>query len=322
MPSAVLQRDLGRAIAKLTSLHDGDAGVTETVACGPAAIPALRAILFSRQPSGLYETRRRAVEALQDLQALDVLREFLATPRDITDPVERTGEDAVINAAARAVGKAGNTRDIALFFVLIETHAWSGVIEALGRFRQIAALPYFIEALGDDFTRPAAEAAIRKLGAKALDTLVAAAQRPSPPAGRETGSSINRRRSALTLLQTIAIPPAVLSASVAQLIQDADPWIAFRAARLCLSRRSNTDKTAAVERLLALLKSADELLAEEIEDCFVDHYALVREILRAVRYASQSCDDVPAWRSRDRTRQVLARVKRRMSQPSKQRGCA
>jgi hypothetical protein len=75
-----------RAIAKLKSLQDGDTGVIDAIACGRQAVPALRRILFERERSGLYQTRRRAVEALAGLAASDVLIEFLETDRVYRGP--------------------------------------------------------------------------------------------------------------------------------------------------------------------------------------------------------------------------------------------
>jgi hypothetical protein len=98
---------LRAAIDKLRSLHDGDRGVIEIAACGRRAIPALRALLFERGPSGLYEPRCLAVKALGALEAYDVLIEYLNAPRAIVDPIERVGEDAVLNAAARAARGGG-----------------------------------------------------------------------------------------------------------------------------------------------------------------------------------------------------------------------
>jgi hypothetical protein len=60
---------LERAIGKLKPLHDGDQGFVDVIACGRQAIPALRALLFERGPSGLFQTRCRAVEALAALGA-------------------------------------------------------------------------------------------------------------------------------------------------------------------------------------------------------------------------------------------------------------
>ncbi len=95
-----------RAIKRLKSLREGDLAVLDVTACGPAAIPSLRAMLFEHDPSGLYETRRRAVSALAALRAYGVLLEFIGLHGDAADPVERLGDDAVVNAAAMAL--AGN----------------------------------------------------------------------------------------------------------------------------------------------------------------------------------------------------------------------
>lgn len=45
---------LERALEKLISLHEGDRGVLEVVACAARAIPRLRTLLFRREPSGLF----------------------------------------------------------------------------------------------------------------------------------------------------------------------------------------------------------------------------------------------------------------------------
>ena len=125
---------LRAAIDKLKSLHDGVRGVIEIVACGRQAVPALRALLFEREPSGLYQPRCLAVRALAVLEAYDVLVEYLNAPRAIADPVERVGEDAVINAAARALAGLHEARIFELLMSLAETRPLPGVVGALGRF--------------------------------------------------------------------------------------------------------------------------------------------------------------------------------------------
>jgi hypothetical protein len=313
MTQAPAKHDVGAAITKLISLHDGDVGVIETIACGPAAIPALHSILFSRDASGLYETRRRAVEALEALRAFDVLRDFLASPREISDPIERTGEDAVINAAAQALGRVVDTRDMPLLFTLVRTHPLAGVIEALGKFRQVAALPYFIEALGDDFTRPAAETAIRKFGVKARDVLLEAACKPMPSDGREASTSVSRRRSVLKMLQAIPLSATSLPVSLLRFIDDPDSWISLWVCRLCLAYLDITTKQKAIARLIALLQFADELLAEEVEDCLVEHFKLAREAVEISEREQQSLPEQPIWRSHDYRQRVFERIRRRIS---------
>ncbi|MGO9234689.1 MAG: hypothetical protein ACLP4V_11645 [Methylocella sp.] len=65
------------AIGKLKSLYGGYRGLIEVVTCGNTAIPALRALLFEREPSGLYQSRCLAVRALSALKAYDMLVDYL-----------------------------------------------------------------------------------------------------------------------------------------------------------------------------------------------------------------------------------------------------
>jgi hypothetical protein len=321
MSGRATQHDLGAAITRLMSLHDGDAGVIDAIACGRGAIPALHSILTSRDHSGIFEIRRRAVEALEGLKAHDVLRDYLAAPQEIADPVERTGEDAVINAAARALGRVGDTRDMPLLFGLLRTRPLAGVIEAAGRFRQISTLPHFIEALGDDFTRGAAETAIRRFGARARKVLLEAALAPVMVQGRETNASIGRRRSVLRLLNKMLLAPVQRPEGFADLIDTPDPWIAIWASRIALAHLDNDARNRAVARLLSLLKDADELIAEEIEDCLVDHFATARPAIeQAERTLAPS--DVPIWRSHDYSDRVFARIRKRMGTGTGMQGTA
>jgi HEAT repeat protein len=301
--------NLQAAISKLRSLHDGDSGVVDTIACGAAAIPELKAILFSREPSGIYEIRRNAVEALAGLHAFDVLRDFLSAPRDITDPIERTGEDAIINAAARVLGKRPDSRDLPLLYSLMRVRPLAGVIETLGQFRQPAALPFFIDALGDDFLRRSAEDAILHLGTGAIRDLVLAALDRTPLGDRELPRSISRRRSVLQLLEALAVTRALLPPAFFRIVEDDDPWIALRATCLCLPHMTQTQASHAVAGLIRHLKSPDDLLAREIEDILVEQYPLVSAAVDEAD--AERHDTVPIWRTTDHTHLTLARVKAR-----------
>lgn len=196
--------DLDTAIKKLRSLHDGDLGVVDTVMCGKRAIPALRALLFEREPSGLFESRCRAVRALSTLNARDVLVDFLTEPRRATDPVERLGDDAVINAAARALAKYQDEDTFQLLVNLLDTQLLPGAVAAIGSFGRIAAIPYLIAALAEDECRPYAEAALEKIGPRARGALIDAVKTVAPD--NESPSHARQRQSALRLLVRISTP--------------------------------------------------------------------------------------------------------------------
>ncbi len=300
------------AVAKLKSLRDGDAGVIETIASGSGAVPALTEILFAREPSGLYETRRRAVEALSGLRAYDVLRRFLSEPHEIGDPVERMGEEAVVNAAARALGDLRDAQDLPLLLALLRRKALTGVIEAVGRFRRPEALPFFIDALADDFTRPAAEEAIRTIGTKARPALLQTALWREPRFGGEVNSSRARRRSALALLLEFGVPRKFVWPPLHDLIEDADPWVSVLSARMCLAGALEEDKQRAICRLIELLKTPDTILTAEIEDCLVRHFAQARlAIGAAIACGLAEIDPDEPWWLRDKALTALLRVRER-----------
>jgi hypothetical protein len=301
-----LAEDVRRAIGKLTSLHDGDRGVIDTVACGRRAIPTLRSVVFNREPSGLYETRRRAVEALALLHAYDVLIEYLSTPRNVIDPVEKTGEEAVINAAARALADACDPRVVPLLLELAEQRPLAGVVEVLGKLRRVEALPYFIKALAEDFTRPAAEIAIRSLGRKARATLLETATQRSASDARETVSSRRQRRSALGLFAELGPPPREDWPTLYNLMRDDDPKVAALACQICLASATEPAKVAAVLRLIDLTSGADWLLSEEIEDSLVRHFDKAKGIIDDILQHSGLATDLESPRAR--TVQALRRV--------------
>ena len=274
--------DVDRAIRKLTSLRHGDIGVIDVVACGPRAIPALRAVLFKREPSGLYESRRLAADALVLLHASDALIDFLklSLRRDIPDPIERTGEDAVINAAARALATSTVPLLFSLLLELAQQRPLAGVIETLGKLCRLEALPHFIAALAEDSTRPAAEVAIRYLGQHARPLLRETLARPLLSHGPETVSSGRRRRSALMLLgelRPIAKQDFLL---IRRLIHDENTEIAALSSELCLTGdEDELAKMSAVHRLIDLLDHADWLLAEQIEDCLARHFEFSKRLI-------------------------------------------
>jgi len=306
------------AVRKLRSLHDGDVGVVETIASGPAAVPSLKEILFAREPSGLYETRRRAVEALAGLRAYNVLRDFLQKPHKIADPIEQTGEDAVVNAAARAVGDLCDSNDLPLLLTLLHHRSLAGVIEAVARFQRREALPYFIEALADDFLRPAAEDGIRALGATARRALFQSVLRRESIGDRESSSSRSRRRSALGLLLEIGIPAKFVWSPLHDLVQDPDPWIAMLSARICLASGMEREKLDAICRLIDLLKTPDAILVGEIEDALVRNFGIAEAAIDSTIEWKPAVDDPEApWWLRDKALTALLRVKERSTRKSR-----
>ncbi len=261
---------LEQAIKKLKSFHDGDRGLLETVACGTQAIASLRALLFEREPSGLFQARCRAVEALAALAAYDVLAEFLRAPREAADPVERVGDDVVANAAARALGSLREPHVFELLMWLAETNPLPGVIAALGSSGRAEAIPYLVEALAEDESRLAAEAALRDFGPRTHQALAVAACRSSPPLEDESESRLRQRRSALGLLAETGARPELWPA-LRNLMHEKNSKLAMLACKIGLLSAPEAEKRDVILRLLSLLPDADFLLEQEINHCLVSY---------------------------------------------------
>jgi hypothetical protein len=294
-----------RAVAELKSFRNGDLGVVHVIACGEKAIPALRTMLFEREPSGLYQARCRAVEALAALGAHDVLIEFLEAKRTIADPIERVGEDAVINAAALALANSREQHVFEMLLRLAQRPALTGVIGSLGALGRVEAIPALIDALEEDASRPTAEAALRKLGRPARAALLRAATARVPSGERESESSARRRRSALKLLAEIGVSRDAWR-SLRPLMRDNDATIAALACKICFDRAAAAERTDAVWRLIDLLAQEDWVLREEIENCLVAHFDSARDVIEC--YLNEASPPGEGAAPRKQTEAVLRRV--------------
>jgi HEAT repeat protein len=281
-PDDVAERKLGNAIAALASLEGGEEGVIAVLGFGAAAIAPLGSLLFQRERSGIYQPRCRAAKALGFLGAYNVLREFLTLRREIEDPVERTGEDAAINAAARALAGARDEPDFELLLAVLRWRILPGVIEAAGAFNRPEAIPLFIGGLAEDDCCLAAAEALRRLGRTAEQALIRCAAAVPVAPELESETSRRQRRRALHLLVEMEISPGAWD-GLQHLMNDPDVKIAVLACKLALSTPEAAGKDAAAARLYKLLEHCDWVIAEEIEG-FLTNYD--REAGSGVRTAA------------------------------------
>jgi hypothetical protein len=263
MPEAARSIAAAQAIEHLKSLHDGDRGFAEVVSVGNETIPGLRALLLQREPSGLFQARCRAVDALAALHAYDVLAEFLSLERRIDDPVERVGEDAVLNAAALAIANVHEEWVFQLLFRLADERLLRGTLAGLSAFKRLETIPLLIRALAEDDLHLTAASQLRDFGQAAAPFLVRAAVGWRDDGRPQSETRLRMRRRALLLLSDMNIAsewPALRS-----LIEDDDDWIAILAAKLCLRFGSKDDLTRMARHLRKLNTGTDWLKRREIE---------------------------------------------------------
>lgn len=305
-----MEEDVRQALTMLISLRDGDRGIPQVVGCGRRAVPALRAVLFGRELGGLYETRRRAVEALAQLGAFDVLIDYLKEPHTTADPVEDTAQEAITNAAARSLISSNDPRSVPTLLALARQRPLAGVIEALSKLQREEALPYFIKGLTEDFTRPAAEAAIRAVGAKVRLALMDAAILRVPSDQEESPSSKRRRLSALKLIADFG-PVAPESWSMLYtLMEEDDPQIASAACHICLASADKRHTPRAIGRLIELLGTAGWQLSEDIEDDLVHHFEDAKDVIETL--LGSGATEWSYCSPEARTRRALLRVAARI----------
>lgn len=276
--------DLQHAVEHILSLTAGDRGVLEIVRVGRRAIPLLRARLFQREVSGLFYARCRVVEALSALGAVEILTEFLNTDRYIPDPVERAGEDAVINAVARALGRSTEETVFRRLLFLADIRKLIGPIEVIGAKGRPEVIPCLVACLEDDLARPVAEEGLRNFGTTAAPALIQAAS-PATTQVSESESVLRRRRSALRLLSEIAPLAAVPRSLRDEWRSDPDRTIALLGCQLSLARGDPAERDAAVQELVGMLGEVGWSARREIEEllCHTEGgEALYHALARAV----------------------------------------
>lgn len=268
--------NLGR---HLRSLHDGDGAVIEAIGIGAPAIPILRALLFERDFTGIYEPRMRAVQALAALRATSELKDYIQGWQSASDPVERFGDEAVLGTAARFLGATKDEDAFQILMAVGRKHPVPGVIEALGGYGRKESIPILIKALTDDVSRSAAEQALRILGEVCAPALIEAALRPVANFwGSEIPSSVRRRRSALMLLFEFGVTRDIWD-RVRGLTADSDDEIAVRACAIGLSAGTYPDQRDCARRMVTLLRQVAWPLHREVEDCLIVHFAIAREFV-------------------------------------------
>ena len=300
--------EIYRLIHMLESLCRGEEAVEFLVGLGPAAIEPLREFLLEGQPSKVFQPRLWAVKALARLGARDVLIAYLFREKEIADPEERFGEEAVESAAARFLAAWPDEDTRLLLLKLSERRMLNGLIDALAEFKTPEAIPYFERALEDDFYRSAAENAFLKLGPMVGEALSRSAVTPNPGPSGETPSSIERRRGAVRLLNRIGISAGHWQI-LRSLLHESDAVLVVEASRLGTRFASEEDRRLMAHRLIELLSSTSWHLAKDIEENLV---ALKREATGEIEAEiARRLEQREEVRPLDMRLRALLRVKRR-----------
>jgi hypothetical protein len=276
-------------VRDLESLPSGELTVSLLVGCGERAVPALREFLLSGPPRGVFQPRQRAIEGLAQLGAKEVLVEYLAQKREITDAVVRFGEEAVESTAARELARWPTDETFVFLLGFAQSRTLPGVIDALGKFRRREAAAVFLKALTDDVSRPFAEEGLRLIAEEIRRVLLAAAQRNETD-DDEKPRDKQRRRSVLRILADLTLSQTEWK-ELHTLLHDDDAEIAILAAEIGVGSASTEERRKAARFLMRALDRAHWFLQIRIQDCLRRNYAAVRDLIEeeiSIRRASRS----------------------------------
>jgi hypothetical protein len=263
-------------VGDLECLPSGDLTVSLLVGCGQRAVAPLRDYLLHGKPRGIFQPRQRAVEALAQLGAKEVLIEYLSQKRVIPDFEVRFGEEAVENTAARALSQWPTDDVFAFLCSLAERRMLTGAIEALGKFERFEAAWILIRALGDDVCHPVAEEALRRSAETVKPLLLQAARRVNPE--YEKPSERQRRRSVVRILADLVLTSGDWE-ELRPLLRDDDKTIARTAAQVAVERAPEEERGRAARFLIHSLGSAPWFEQMRIEECLERNYSGVRHVI-------------------------------------------
>ncbi len=264
-------------VGDLESLPGGDLTVSLLVGCGERAVPPLRELLLNGKPRGVFQPRQRAVEALGELGAKDVLMEYLSQKRAIADAVVRFGEEAVENTAARELARWPTEEVFQFLMDLTQRRMLPGAVDALGQFERPEAAPVFLKAFGCDVSRPSAEKALHAIAEKVKPVLLQAARRVSPQED-EKPSERQRRRSVVRILADIVLRAEDWN-ELKPLLEDGDQEIAIMAAEMAVDCAPPAEKQMAARFLIRSLDSAQWFLQIRIQECLGRNYGVLHELI-------------------------------------------
>jgi hypothetical protein len=285
-------------IDKLQSIHESDRGAIELIAMGDQAVAALRQFLLGGKPSTVFQPRQIAVEALARIGAKEVLLEFLKAPEQAADPAVRFAEDAVRSTAARELLRWPGEEVATVLIDIMREKPLPGACDAAGQLHLNSAAPYLVDALADDFSRPHAMDALRRMPEAARPLLIDAALLWLMNSGSDENPALHRRALAAVRILSDLDVSADDAALLGPLMASEDPEMVACAARIGLKQQS-CDIGVVVNALIGTLPRAPWFVRDEIRDllaaCGPDALEpLDREIHRRAQGSKRRASAVPA----------------------------
>ncbi len=261
--------ELDQLITRLRDLHDGERAFFEVIQTGPAAIPALEAVV-REEPQSVFAHRCLAADALAAIGGPDAWSALLRALEDLSArhvPASLAiAEDAVVDRIAVHLGASGDPRVPEALLAALAARPRGEVARALGRLHEERAIPMLIACLDDDLAREGAMEALRSFGDAAGEALARKLVPGDAASTYEAPHLTAGRVAAAELLGDIPSPAAAQALSRA--LDDPSPQVR-RASALAFATSKMPAPDAAIPVLIEALDHPDWLTAKPVIDALV-----------------------------------------------------
>jgi hypothetical protein len=286
-------------LVALESLTDGELAVELLIAFGVAAILPLEELLLKGKASTVALPRCRVARSLGGLQAWKSLLKYFQQFDMPTDPAVLFAEDAVRSAVARELLRWKDDDTFQTLVKAAKQRATLGIIEAVGEFARLEAIPLLFEKLEDDFCARSAFAALCRTPEASRQYAILSIQEKTDANVQGPGAS-RRRRASAELVRQYGVSREEWS-DVSRWLQDDDPAVVIGVASAGGSVASEPERMAIVRALFRVAKKCNWLQEDDVVRLLCEHKAVAQsvatQILRELKERGERCNLLsPAWR--------------------------
>ncbi len=293
----VSEQHFAGLIEALDSILDGDRAAEELIVIGQRSVPYLEQYLLGGLPRSLPLPRRRAVRALGELGAWSVLLRYFRQYRRPEDAAVLFAEDSVRSSAAQELMRWKSDDVYQALLEACRQRATSGLVLALGEFRQRESVPLFFAVLEDDLCREEAKAALRKIPDAARQYAILSV-RGKVRAGLYELSALSRRRATLQLLHEFGLTAEEWS-DLRYFLQDPDTEVVIATAQIGFQVAPVHDYPDIAKALFRISSHLNWAQEDDVCRFLDDHGDIARELGRALVRERKSRGEHPNWLKSD-----------------------
>ena len=286
------QRIVG-LIEALDSILDGDRAAEELIAIGQRSVPYLEEYLLEGLPRSLPLPRRRAVRALGELGAWSVLIAYFRQYRHPEDAAVLFAEDGVRSSAAQELIRWKSDEVYRTLLEACRQRATSGLVLALGEFRQRESVPLLFAVLEDDLCREEAKAALRKVPESARQYATLSVRGSVGPGFHEL-SARSRRRATLQLLYEFGVRGDEWS-DLRTFLQDLDTDVVVVTAEIGFQVAPVHDYPDIAKALFRISSHLNWAQEDDVCRLLDDHWEISRELGQTIVRERKSRGEHPNW---------------------------